>query len=315
MISLSYTITAGLKQNLEAVDNIRVTILTTPISPKGELKLRWETILDHIYYSLSASGSSLSKKDMLSMITASSILKKPKNLTRDEKDVLKYKKALNLITQNWTGSEKEISEQSVILLHELASPGSHRKNDKELKQILAYLQTFDEHAVIQAAIAYAAILRVKPFTDGNARIARLLSLLYLYRKGYDCRGLICLEKYWHHNKDQYEKALAHGLESSHMTIWIEYFALSLVNQLQEKLEEIQKVRMLSVREKNFVYLNDRQRDILSLLDNPAASISNRIVQKHFGISQITASRDLGKLATLGLLAVRGKGRSVYYTKV
>ncbi len=45
------------------------------------------------------------------------------------------------------------------------------------------------------------------------------------------------------------------------------------------------------------------------------TITNKKVQKLFKVSQITASRDLAKLASVGLLFTHGKGRSVYYTKV
>jgi len=66
---------------------------------------------------------------------------------------------------------------------------------------------------------------------------------------------------------------------------------------------------------SFWKLNGRQQSILSVLENPGEKITNKDVQKKFGVSQITASRDLSHLTTLGLLLAHGKGRSVYYTKV
>lgn len=61
-------------------------------------------------------------------------------------------------------------------------------------------------------------------------------------------------------------------------------------------------------------LNDRQKKILDIMENPELKITNKIVQKQFGISQITASRDLAKMVNLGVLLPHGKGRSVFYTK-
>ena len=66
---------------------------------------------------------------------------------------------------------------------------------------------------------------------------------------------------------------------------------------------------------SFWQLNDRQKSILGFLENPDATITNKRVRSLFKISQITASRDLTKLANLGLLFAHGKGRSVFYTKV
>ena len=54
---------------------------------------------------------------------------------------------------------------------------------------------------------------------------------------------------------------------------------------------------------SFWDLNERQKVILGILDQPGVSITNKTVQKRFKISQITASRDLSKLAILGLLLV------------
>ena len=65
----------------------------------------------------------------------------------------------------------------------------------------------------------------------------------------------------------------------------------------------------------FWEITTRQKEIMMYLENPTASVTNKTVQKLFNISQITASRDLARLANLGLLLAHGKGRSVYYTKV
>ncbi|MCX6732604.1 MAG: hypothetical protein NTV98_03635 [Candidatus Roizmanbacteria bacterium] len=54
---------------------------------------------------------------------------------------------------------------------------------------------------------------------------------------------------------------------------------------------------------------------MNLFSTPGAKVSNRMVQKKFKVSQITASRDLAKLADSGLIFAIGKGRSTYYTKV
>ncbi len=65
---------------------------------------------------------------------------------------------------------------------------------------------------------------------------------------------------------------------------------------------------------SFFDLNERQKEIISLVDKPNSKISNKHVQKIFNVSQITASRDLAKLASLGLLFAISKGRSTFYTK-
>jgi hypothetical protein len=315
MLRFAYTFTPQLKNTLDEIEELRTKILTSPLSHRLELKLRWESLLDRIYYSLLESGSTLKRKEISERLTASALLRRPKKITLAEKNILKYKKALDIISFTFLGSEKSITPKAVFLLHEVGCPGTFKKNNNtEFRQALEYLESNTDHPVIQAAIAYSAIITLKPFTDGNGRLARLLSLAFLYKGGFDVRGMICIEKEWYKDKDRYKQALEHGVNSSHITLWMEYFAESLVANLRGQLQEIQKAKTATQREKSFIYLNERQKEILSILDEPSSTITNRLVQKHFRISQITASRDLSHLAALALLAPRGKGRSIHYTK-
>lgn len=60
-----------------------------------------------------------------------------------------------------------------------------------------------------------------------------------------------------------------------------------------------------------VRLNERQLWILQFLrENP--SITRKVVTDHFRVSSVTASKDLNKLADLGLTSAKGKGPATYY---
>jgi len=315
MVNFSYSLSPQLKESLESIDKLLIKILLTPLSPKTELRMKWDSTLDRVYYSLLLSNEKISRKDIQSSLTASSIFRKPKKFTSQEKTILKYKKALDIITQNWIASKSIITPKTIIALHEVACPGTYKTGSSDLKQVLDYLQTDQDHFVVQAAFAYAAIESIHPFSDGNGRIARLVSLMFLYKAGFYARGLICFEENFYKNNDEFKHALKQGTENIYMTSWIEYFADSLSKSLSEKLSAVITASAGFERGKKFYFLNDRQKEILSILDEPNTTITNRKVQNHFGISQITASRDLARLAVLGLLAARGRGRSVYYTKV
>lgn len=314
MASFSYTISDQLKESLRQVDEGRKNLLLTPIPPEKELGIRWETTIDRIYYSLILSGIE-STREYIFKTLSQSILKKPKNLSSEQKTILKYKKALDLIANNWIASENIITPRTVIALHSVGAVGTYRKKEAELKQIVDYIQQGKDHPVVQAAVVYAALSQLNGFSDGNGRLARLISLLFLYKAGYVLRGFIAIEKEWYQNQEEFKDALNQGINNAHMTRWIEYYSQSIANQLAERLAEIQTTDSVQTRVSNFSSLNDRQKEILTILEEPNLTITNRKVQKYFNISQITASRDLSKLAILGLLAPRGRGRSVNYTKV
>jgi hypothetical protein len=315
MLPFSYTLSDPLKAALQKTDALRMQILITPLPPKTELKLRWESMLDRIYYTLIVDQSSVQKKTLVDLLTATPLIRKHKKPTLEEKQVLRFKQGLDLIAQEWMVTDQPVTFKAAIGLHDYSCPGKYRKGETELKQLMHYMETNPDHPVIQAAVIYACILRIHPFTDGNGRIASLLALLFLYKAGYDCRGLISLEKEWLNQPIVFQEKLQLGINSAYMTGWIEFVADSLAVHLEKKLQDLKAPYQTQERSKTFFDLNNRQKAVLSLIEEPGRKITNRDIQKQFKISQITASRDLAHLVLLGHLIPHGKGRSIYYTKL
>lgn len=315
MVPFSYTLSEQLKASLQKTDAFRTQILLTPLSPKHELKFRWEAMLDRIYYGLILEQNPVQKKTLVNLLTATPQIRRGKQSSHEDKHVLKYKQGLDYIGNEWLVNEQPVTMKTAITLHELSCDGKYRKSDDELKQLMEYIETNPDHPVIQAAVVYACILRINAFTDSNARIASLLALLMLYKAGYDCRGLISFEKEWLNHPQEYNEKLQQGMQSAYMTTWIEFVAETLTLHLEKKLQDIKITPTAPEQNKTFFDLNNRQKAIISLLNEPGIRITNRDIQKQFKISQITASRDLAHLVLLGLIIPHGKGRSVYYTKL
>lgn len=315
MVPFSYTLSDPLKAALQKTDNLRVQLLITPVPPKSELKLRWEAMLDRIYYTLILDEASIHKRMLVELLTATPLIRRNKRPTPEEKQILRLKQGLDLISQEWLVTAKPVMYKTAISLHDYSCPGKYRKGENELKQLMTYMETNPDHPVIQAAVVYACIQRIRPFTDGNGRIASLLALLFLYKAGYDCRGLISFEKEWLNQPVLFREKFDLGMNSAYMTGWIEFVAESLAVHLEKKLQDIKNPQPMSEKTKTFFDLNKRQQGILSILSEPGIKITNRDVQKQFKISQITASRDLAHLVLLGLIVPHGKGRSIYYTKL
>ena len=315
MVPFSYTLSDQLKASLQKTDALRIQMLITPLPPKAELKIRWEAMLDRVYYTLILDKSSVQKRTLVDVLTASPQIKKRKLPTPEEKQVTRFKHGLDLIEQEWLVTDKPVTVRAVINLHTLACSGQYRTGDTELPQLMSYLEANPDHPVVQAAVVYACMYRIDAFTEGNGRIASLLALLLLYKAGYDCRGLLALEKEWLNQPQVYHEKLEQGMHSSYMTSWIEYFAETLAGNLERKLQDMKVPLKTSESSKSFFDLNNRQKAIMSMLNEPGIRITNRDIQKQFKISQITSSRDLAHLVLLGLLVPHGKGRSVFYTKL
>lgn len=318
MIDLSYTLSPILKKRIEEIEDLRKEILLHPLSLKEQARLRWETTIDKIHSSLSISDIAVEKKQIAKTISLQLSLKKGdnlKNLSDREKLIIGYKKTLDVIQRDWLVTSKNVTVKDILMLYDMVSSGRTIVPISRIQELLDYLQAHKENPIIQAGVSMIGLERIRPFSQDNSFIARLLSYVFLYKNGYDVNGLIQIEKSWSSEKDIFEEALGIAINASAITIWLEFFAGSLSKNLLEIFEKIKEKKVDNIGyDSSSVSLNDRQKEIITLLEEPNTNISNKKVQKYFKISQITASRDLSKLATLGYIYQRGKGRSVYYTK-
>lgn len=323
MLNFSYTLTSKIKQNLDIFEAKRASILLTPVSPRHELMLRWTTMRDRVYYSLALANNPLSKKEITTLLTRQPVgFENMKKITRRERQALRYRQALEHIRHVWLVTKKKVTTTEIIKLNKLATKGTLQVEEKILLELTEYLQT-EENVIIKSLIAHNQLKSLAAFTQGNARTARLLTLLILYKHGLDMRGGINLDEYFYDNLATYMRIGQITKSEHNLTSWLEFATSALVANAEDVYEKVtswrnsdSEVAGLDTREipEAFWNITDRQKHIISLLDQPLATITNRKVQKYFKISQITSSRDLAKLTNLGILLSHGKGRSVYYTR-
>ncbi|MEJ2441671.1 MAG: hypothetical protein P8Y06_01995 [Patescibacteria group bacterium] len=196
MVILSYNLSSNIKSNLEKIEILRRQILLLPIPPKTELRLRWEASLQRVYWSLVLAGNKFGKTEITKLLSRQT----KKKLSPEQKEILNYQKALNYIKEEWLASPKPVTLASVKKLYDLAckptlTTNSKIPNQKKLSLFLEYLQTGRESPVIQAGIAQISIINIDAFGESNGLVARLIPYLFLYKHGYDFRGLLVLDEY------------------------------------------------------------------------------------------------------------------------
>ena len=162
-------------------------------------------------------------------------------LNHDEAEIAGYRDALNMIH---TGYEHiNFSVKDVLLLHEtMMTPsgdplaGRYKQTDNVIVEMdasgnrkvrfrpvpadetgaameqleLAYLDACSNSHINQLLLIPCVILDflcVHPFRDGNGRMSRLLSLLLLYKNGFDAGKYISFEEQINRYKDLYYDAL------------------------------------------------------------------------------------------------------------
>ncbi|MGD9887522.1 MAG: Fic family protein [Bacilli bacterium] len=231
-------------------------------------------------------------------------------INHNENEILGYKDVINLIHVNY--ADYSFSENQILAFHQLllsyerpSYAGKYKNADnvilaidqngrrfvrfrptsaKDTKQameqmILAYLDARDDSSINQLLLIPCVImdfLSIHPFSDGNGRMSRLLSLLLLYKNGFDIGKYISFENQINQNKSEYYQSLQ--LSSKDWEIgendyypFINHFLVTLIrcyNELDKRVNIIsskamsKKERIKMTIEKSLVPLN--RKDLLEL---------------------------------------------------
>lgn len=164
----------------------------------------------------------------------------------------------------------------------------------------------DLHPVLVSGLAQYQLVHIHPFLDGNGRASRLLSMLVLYRAGYDFKRLFTISAYYDRDRAAFYRALQEVRESGmDLTGWLEYFTEGLATQLAELRQRGEAAMRVDIVRREYD-LNDRQaRAIERILE------AERLTIEEFeglcpDVSRRTLQRDLKGLTEAGLLVARGE---------
>jgi len=161
-------------------------------------------------------------------------------LNHNEAEIAGYRNALELLHQ--AHATLEVREQDILQLHALmlaltpAGGGEYKKFDNIISEldangrrhlrfaptsaaqtpqamaqlVLAYREARQNHSIHPLLLIPCFVLDflcIHPFADGNGRISRLLSLLLLYKNGFDAVRYISFEEQINRAKVAYYQAL------------------------------------------------------------------------------------------------------------
>ena len=261
----------------------------------------------------------------------------------DAKEVTNYRKAVELVA-DYLGSGDPVTEGLIREIHQrlvfgvrgnAAAPGEYRRiqnyvansitkeiiytppSPQDVPPMMAefvwWLNSEEEvHPILVAGIAQFQLVHIHPFLDGNGRTARLLSMLCLYRKGYDFKRLFTLSEYYDRDRPGYYRAIQSVREQNlDLTDWLEYFTLGLHWQLAEVREKGETLIRLDVMAKKH-QLSARQRAALELALPQTTFRIQDFEARWPGVHRRSLQRDLARLVEKGLLEAEGAtNRAVY----
>ena len=266
-------------------------------------------------------------------------------LNHDEAEIAGYRDALNTIH---TGYEHlDFNEHDILLLHEMMmtlsgdmlagqykqtnnvileidSSGNRRvrfrpvpaaETKEAMEQLeLAYLEASSNSNINQLLLIPCVILDflcIHPFRDGNGRMSRLLSLLLLYKNGFDAGKYISFEEQINRYKEQYYEALrlsSYGWNTNENDYFP--FMQNFLSTLYMCYKELDK-RFAVVQGKRVTKTARVEATVLGSLTSLSKA---EICAIHPDISPTTVEAVLGKMVRAGQIKRIGSSRNTRYIK-
>ena len=274
-------------------------------------------------------------------------IKRKSFTTRDEQEVAGYADLLNIIFDNFNEiplSENYIKQLHKTLLHYSDKDERHRGNyktdsnrvaafdagGKEIGTIFETATPFDTprlmkglvewtndnfqdgylHPIIIIGLFIVHFLSIHPFTDGNGRLSRALTLLLMLKNGYTYMPYSSMEQVIEASKEGYYRAL----KGTQKTIWkdkvdyepwLTFFITSLQKQKKYLEDKVKEFKNKPVR------LNLTAQKILSLFDK-RQDWSTAEISQELEMNMETVKKQLQNLVKQEFLIKNGSTKSAYY---
>lgn len=266
-------------------------------------------------------------------------------LNHNEEEIAGYRDALNIIHLNY--NEIDFNEKNILNLHKIMMSysdygfgGEYKKNDnvileieKDGKQkvrfrpistsetkeameqlILAYMNARSNSNINQLLLIPCVILDflcIHPFQDGNGRISRLLSLLLLYKSGFDIGKYISFEEQINNRKDLYyqslnESSIKWEINENSYYPFIENF-ITIIYMCYKELDK----RFAVINGKKITKNNRIEATILNSLTPLSKSEICKILPD---ISPTTVEATLGKMLKEKKIMKIGSARTTRYLR-
>ena len=332
-----YRITDAITAALTKIERARGFLDAGKLSDEWVSKKRDRALLLEAHHSTHIEGTRLSLDQSERLLDGKEVSEADRD---DARELLNYRDAFQYVA-GYLGSREPIREETIREIHrrlvrgvrgEKALPGEYRSVQnyivdletmktiyvppppqdvpRMMRELVAWIHAEQRASpVIAAGIAQFQLVHVHPFVDGNGRTARLLSMLCLYRAGYDFKRLFSLSEYYDRDRLAYYRAIQEVRERNlDLTGWLEYFTVGLSTQLREVQDRAEgAIRSESLLTRaHGAGLKDRPIALLAFLLNrgkgtiaecEAAMLENRR----------TLQRDLKTLVELGFVREVGSG--------
>lgn len=345
MFNPKYIISNQIVSQLSEVAEIKAVVARSNLLPQRELFLKKAAFIKMAHTSTSIEGNFLKEYQVAQVAEGKKIQAQESQI----KEVKNYLSALREIDK-LSETKKSFTLSDILHVHRLVIGGLVEKekvgvlhtgsvyvvnilpNQQEevaytppqakripelITNLVDWLDKHNEiHPIIRAGLFHYQFETIHPFTDGNGRTGRLLTLLYLYQSGWDFDKILVLEDYYNRNRKAYYEALQTGgtykeRQEADLSKWLGYFIegfLDEARKLKDQVLSLSVINSVSATRKTL------DKDELKMVDFviTMGQITSSDVVDILEIPKRTAQAKLKKLEDIRVLEKKGAGPKTYY---
>lgn len=343
------SVTPKILNAISEIAEIKAVVERSRVLPLNEAQLKRQAIVRMVHTSTSIEGNKLAEYQVDKVLSGMSVAGDAKSIL-EVKNIQKAIKEMEvMVDENKPMTINNVLHLHSILMRDLVIPeknGHFRKDEiyviddlgdgrellryqgppptkvpflvNELLKWVEDAETKQIHPIVRAAILHMQFVKIHPFTDGNGRMARLLTAYSLYKDNWDFRKIIVLEDYYNRNRMAYYNALSYESgskvysEGEDLTLWLEYFTEGFLVEARKVAEAVAQAGFGKVSDKDEQVFLDK--DELRVMDfvTTVGKITSADVVEILGVAKRTAQLKLKELVDKDLLKPQGSGPSTYY---
>src|SRR5450432_1463651 len=243
-----YTIAPLLLSRVEQVAALRERILAAAVQVPWIPALQKDTRIRNAHSSTAIEGNPLTLEQVRAIEEGREI---PATAQRSRREVANYFAGLRFVEKN--AQRAQVTHAEILKLHRIMAGevmdqgtagqyriirvrvGSHVAPPVERVEPMMsdLLEWWNKQALAISPIVSSAIIHhqfevIHPFSDGNGRTGRMLSLWELYRRGFDDHHIFSIDEFYWEDRPRYYEALEKVQQADGiLTSWLEYSAEGL----------------------------------------------------------------------------------------
>lgn len=323
-----FTITTDLLALVEEIASLRQRIQDASVELAWIPALQKDSRMRNTHASTAIEGNPLTLPEVRALADEEPLTVR---VPRSKQEVLNYFAGLRYIEHH--ASDERIAHEHVLALHRIlatevmdqGSPGEYRHihvqvgphrppPPDEVPVLMAELLDWWNgpsvalSPVVSSAIVHYRFEAIHPFGDGNGRAGRALSLMELYRRGFDTDHIFAVDEYYWEDRPRYYAALSQVERAGEdLTTWLEYSAEGLRFTLGRAWT---RIRSMSATAGGHVVLRPKQERLLQML--AAGSMAPSDIWDTLGISRQGAMDLINPLLDAGLIEKVGTKKTGRY---